>query len=43
MVVKSWLCCTNPVRDSCRGSSVVAVMHEQTAPANLQDQKLAIL
>jgi phosphate starvation-inducible membrane PsiE len=38
-----WLCCTNPVRDSCRGSSVVAVMHEQTAPANLQDQKLAIL
>ena len=35
------LCCTNPVRDSCRESSVVAGMHEQTDTPNLQDEKLA--
>ena len=29
------------VRDSCRGSSVVAFLHEQTDPAELQDQELA--
>ena len=37
------LCCTNPVRDSSRESSVVAVMHEQTHTPNLQDQELASL
>lgn len=35
------LCCTNPVRDSSRDSSMVADLHEQTDTANLQDQKLA--
>ena len=37
------LCCTNPVRDSSRESSVVAGMHEQTHIPDLQDQKLASL
>ena len=37
------LCCTNPVRDSSRESSVVAGMHEQTHIADVQDQKLASL
>ena len=31
------LCCTNPVRDSSRESSVVAGGHEQTHPSSLQD------
>lgn len=35
------LCCTNPVRDSSRESSVVAGMHEQTRTPDLQDQELA--
>ena len=35
------LCCTNPVRDSSRESSVVAWMHEQTHIPHLQDQELA--
>ena len=35
------LCCTNPVRDSSRESSVVAGMHEQTDTPDLQDQELA--
>lgn len=35
------LCCTNPMRDSSRESSMVAGMHEQTYTPNLQDQKLA--
>jgi len=35
------LCCTNPVRDSSRESSVVAGMHEQTHTPDLQDQELA--
>jgi hypothetical protein len=39
----SGLCCTNPVRDSSRESSVVAGMHEQTHIADVQDQKLASL
>ena len=30
-----------PVRDSSRESSVVAGLHEQTHPAELQDQELA--
>ena len=38
-----WLCCTNPVRDSSRESSVVAVAHEQTHTRDLQDQELALL
>ena len=37
------LCCTNPVRDSSRESSVVAGMHEQTDTPDLQDQELASL
>lgn len=37
------LCCTNPVRDSSRESSVVAVLHEQTNTPDLQDQELARL
>ncbi|WP_036179771.1 HK97 family phage prohead protease [Palleronia rufa] len=42
LLVSVWgLCCTNPVRDSCRESSVVAGRHEQTHTANLQDQELA--
>ena len=32
-----WLCCANPVRDSSRESSVVAVRYEQTHPPCLQD------
>ena len=35
------LCCTNPVRDSFRESSVVAGLHEQTHTPHLQDQELA--
>ena len=37
------LCCTNPVRDSCHESSVVAGAHEQTDTSDLQDQELARL
>ena len=37
------LCCTNPVGDSSRESSVVAGVHEQTGTPNLQDKKLASL
>jgi hypothetical protein len=37
------LCCTNPVRDSSRESSVVAGWHEQTHTPRLQDQELARL
>ena len=37
------LCCTNPVRDSSRESSVVAGMHEQTHIPDVQDKKLASL
>ena len=37
------LCCTNPVRDSSRESSVVAVRYEQTHTPRLQDQELARL
>ena len=36
-----WLCCTNPVRDSSRESSVIAGTHEQTDTHDLQDQELA--
>lgn len=32
---------TDPVRDSCRESSVVAGLHEQTETSDLQDQELA--
>ena len=35
------LCCTNPVRDSCRESSMVAGLHEQTDTRHLQDHELA--
>jgi len=35
------LCCTNPVRDSSRESSMVAGWHEQTDTPDLQDQELA--
>jgi len=35
------LCCTNPVRDSSRESSVVAGAHEQSHTPRLQDQELA--
>lgn len=35
------LCCTNPVRDSFRESSVIAGLHEQTYTPKLQDQELA--
>ena len=35
------LCCTNPVRDSYRESSVVAGLHEQTDTSDLQDHELA--
>lgn len=35
------LCCTNPVRDSSRESSVVAGRHEQTHTPRLQDKELA--
>ena len=37
------LCCTNPMRDSSRESSVVAGWHEQTHTPLLQDQELARL
>ena len=37
------LCCTNPVWDSSRESSVVAGVHEQTDTTDLQDQELASL
>jgi len=37
------LCCTQPVRDSSRESSVIAGMHEQTHTPDLQDQELASL
>ena len=37
------LCCTNPMRDSSRESSVVAGMYEQTHTPDLQDQELASL
>ena len=37
------LCCTNPVRDSSRESSVVAGWHEQTYTPRLQDPELARL
>jgi len=37
------LCCTNPVGDSSRESSVVAGGHEQTHTPRLQDQELARL
>ena len=37
------LCCTNPVRESSCDSSVVAVLHEQTHTARLEDQELARL
>ena len=37
------LCCTNPVRDSSRESSMVAGWHEQTDTPDLQDQELAII
>jgi len=37
------LCCTILVRDSSCESSVVAEVHEQTDPADLQDQTLASL
>lgn len=37
------LCCTNPVRDSSRESSVVAATHEQTHTPDLQNQELASL
>ena len=35
------LCCTNPVRDSCCESSVIAGGHEQTEHTDLQDAELA--
>ena len=38
---KDWLCCTNPMTDSPRESSVVAGGHEQTHAPRLQDQELA--
>ena len=37
------LCCTNPVRDSSRESSVVAGVDEQTEHPELQDTELARL
>ena len=37
------LCCTNPVRDSSRESSVVAEVYEQTHTPELQDPELAEL
>ena len=35
------LCCTNPVRDSCCESSVIAGMDEQTEHTDLQNPELA--
>jgi len=43
MLTAEGLCCTNPMRDSSRESSVVAGVHEQTFPLVLQDQELASL
>ena len=37
------LCCTNRLRDSCRESSAVAGLHEQTNIADLQDYELNCL
>jgi hypothetical protein len=37
VTLPAWLCCTNPVRDSSRESSMVAGMHEQTHSPRLQD------
>ncbi len=39
----SRLCCTKRVRDSCRESSVVASLHEQTDITYLQDHELGCL
>jgi hypothetical protein len=41
MAAVNRLCCTNPMRDSSRESSVVAGLHEQTHIPRLQDQELA--
>ena len=41
--VLNGLCCTNRARDSSCESSVVAGVHEQTYPPNLQGQELALL
>ena len=35
------LCCTNPMRDSSRESSMIAVVDEQTEHTDLQDPELA--
>jgi len=37
------LCCTNVVRDSLFESSVVAGVHEQLVPYDVQDQELAFV
>ena len=41
--VKERLCCTNGVRDSLFESSVVAGVHEQLVPYDVQDQELAFV
>ena len=43
IILADGLCCTNPVSDSSRESSVVAGWHEQTHTPRLQDQELARL
>lgn len=42
-LVANGLCCTNRMRDSSYESSVVAEMHEQLDPDDLQDQELVRL
>ena len=37
------ICCTNGVRDSLFESSVVAGLHEQLVPYEVQDQELAFV
>ncbi len=37
------LCCTNGLRDSLFESSVVAGVHEQLVPYDVQDQELAFV
>ena len=39
----SWLCCINPMRDSPFASRVVAGVHEQLVPHEVQDQELAFV
>jgi hypothetical protein len=38
-----WLCCTNPVRDSLRETSMIAGRHEQLGTHEIQDHELVVI